>query len=278
MPARFLVDGEAADRVPAADRGLAYGDGLFTTAVARRGRVEFWLDHVQRLHTGAAALGFTPPDKAALEADLTALLGSEADERRVVRITLTRGSGGRGYAPPERAAPRRIVSLAPWPEHGDRWRESGVRVTLSEVVLSQSPALGGVKHLNRLPQVLARQALGEGWDEALMANQANHWVGGTASNLFLVMAEGLVTPPTTPDGVTGIARSRVLALAEALGMPCVERAVSATDLAEAKEAFLTNCVAGIAPIREWTAGEIGIGERTRSLQTAFEAARRAPDR
>ncbi len=210
LPTR--VNGVAVDCVDASDRGLLYGDGLFETMAVSNGRVSSWSRHVARLLAGCERLGMAVD---------TMQLAQEADEllvgtgQGVLKVIVTRGSGGRGYRVPDKAAPRRILQLHPWPEFPATARETGVAVRLCTTRLCQNPLLAGIKHLNRLEQVLARRE----WQdpqiaEGLLQDADGRLVEGTMSNLFLVRDQVLLTPDLRRCGVAGIMRSIILDLAE----------------------------------------------------------------
>lgn len=238
----MLVDGQSHDTIPASDRGLAYGDGLFETIAVVDGRPLAFDAHLARLARGAAHLGLAAPELPLLQRETTRVIGD--CEQGVIRITLTRGSGGRGYRPDSTTQQtRRIVSLHPWPDTG-AW--SAGRAWLCKQPLSINPALAGIKHLNRLDQVLAsREWPGEGYLEGLMCDADGHLVEGTRSNLFLVIDNRLVTPRLARAGVAGIVRDAVIAVRDAAGEPVQIRDVRTDELAVADEIFVCNSVFGI---------------------------------
>lgn len=244
-----LVDGQPADAVPVADRGLQYGDGLFETLEFEEGRPRRWQRHLDRLTEGCRRLRLHPPEPELLRAEVERVGAGHG--RTVVKVILTRGQGGRGYAPPPDARPRRIVARHSWPGHPPELAAEGVAVRLCETRLGTSPALGGMKHLNRLEQVMARAE----WDdphirEGLMLDELGQPVEGTMSNLFAVVDHEVVTPPTTLRGVSGVMRGAVLDLARAEGLTAVVRPLGMDELLAADEAFLTNSLIHLWPIRE----------------------------
>ena len=266
----ILVDGEPRDAVPADDRGLAYGDGCFETLRVERG-VAPWLGrHHARLAATCAALGFDAPDRATLCAELARVAADAA--RAVVKVMVTRGSGGRGYAPPRPARPRRIVAAHPWPGHPVACWSEGVRVRWCATRLASSAPLPGAKHLGRLAQVLARaEAWEEGVAEGLMLDEHGAVVEGTASNLFAVLDGALVTPPITGAGVAGVARGWVLERAAALGASASERPLRPADLERASEMFLCNAVQGAWPVRELAGRRLAVGPVTARIRDALAA-------
>lgn len=271
-----MVDGQPAAGLPLDDRGLAYGDGVFRTARVKNGRILAWAWQYRKLAEDARALGLACPAREIWEADVKELFGAE--DEGVVKFLLTRGSGGRGYAPPPSGPGRRIVSRHPLPEYPSAWVEEGVVVRLCTLRLAAQPRLAGIKHLNRLENVLARGEWSDpGIAEGLLCDQEGKLVSGTMSNLFLRCGERLLTPRLDACGVAGVTRARVLALAEDLGIEVEQGEVTLATLERADEVFLTNSVIGLWPVRALeVAGRIRlrwpVGESSRELRARLEAA------
>jgi 4-amino-4-deoxychorismate lyase len=250
MTAAVLVNGVSpADPLQALaveDRGLHYGDGVFETALLADGRVRWLEHHLRRLALGCERLGITAPDAAALRSDVQRLSGSA--QRAVLKIVVSRGIGPRSYRPSARANTTRIVALYPAPpppsttQHALRWCETR---------LGRNARLAGIKHLNRLEQVLAQA---EWHDETiidgLMLDTEGELVSGTANNVFLVREGVLVTPDLRFCGVRGIMRAEVLRVAQELGIAVGEEPLWPHDVAVASEVFITNAVRGIRSVNE----------------------------
>jgi 4-amino-4-deoxychorismate lyase len=212
-----LVNGEAIDQVPVSDRGLQYGDGLFETIAVNDGHPVYWDAHLARLAEGCQRLGMHMPSPDLLEKEVLSVVPRHG--RSVLKILVTRGTGGRGYQPPEPSAPRRIVMSFDWPEYPDIYYTEGVQLRLCKTQLGCQPQLAGLKHLNRLENVLARQewqdpAIAEG----LMSDTEGRIIEGTMSNLFLVRDGALHTPILNHCGVRGIMRNRIIELAAEVGI------------------------------------------------------------
>lgn len=247
---RVLVDGVADAEVPANDRGFAYGDGVFRTIRVDQGRLWLWPDHLAKLTDDARRLGLAlaAADQVALETESLRLVGRDSGTLRVV---VTRGSGPRGDRPPRPGSMRRVLVFQPG--ETPLMPSAPRSVRLCRVRLPRLPELAGVKHLNRLPQVLARQEWpGPLPDEGLLLDDDGSIVCGTMSNLFLRRENRILTPALEHSGVAGIIRGRVLA-ARIPGMAtAVERVATATisldDLVTAEEVWLTNAVVGVWPV------------------------------
>jgi len=261
----ILINGQAGDGISSLDRGLLYGDGLFETIAVEHGRPRFWLRHLARLVAGCERLGIPQPEGSVLLEESLALIAGA--ERGVLKIIVTRGQGGRGYRPAADTSPTRIIQLNPWPDYPETCRGSGVRVRLCRQRLGHNPSLAGIKHLNRLEQVLAR---GE-WDdpgilEGLLLDEDEHPLEGTMSNLFIVRDRVLMTPELVRCGVAGILRTVVMEATASVPMPLQVRALGLDDLWGADEVFLTNSLIGIWPVIEIEGRPYRKGALTHRLQ------------
>ncbi|RPE81265.1 aminodeoxychorismate lyase [Vulcaniibacterium tengchongense] len=220
------------------DRGLAYGDGLFETMRAHRGALPWWPAHWARLARGADALRLPLPAQAQVREEAARLL---AGGDGVLKLVVTRGGGGRGYAPPAPATPTWILSRHPLPPPPPR---EGLALRWCETRLATQPALAGLKHCNRLEQVLAR---GE-WDdpgihEGLMRSVEGDAVCATAANLFALRDGAWRTPRLDRCGVAGVCRAWVLEAVQAR-----EARLGADEVETAEAVFLCNAVRGILPV------------------------------
>nr|WP_298136765.1 aminodeoxychorismate lyase [uncultured Pseudomonas sp.] len=258
------VDGQPADSLALTDRGLAYGDGLFETIAITAGVPSLFDRHLQRLSHGCVRLGI-PFDEPAVRAELLAFSQMLGDG--VAKLILTRGDGLRGYAPPQAAQPRRVLLGGAKPDYPAANAAQGIRLFPCVTRLAEQPALAGLKHLNRLEQVLARAE----WQDAehaegLMRDINGRVVEGVYSNLFIVTGGRLATPDLSRCGVAGVMRAELLARAAALGLPCEVRDIDFDELLAADEVFLCNSLYGIWPVRALHAHDWPVGPLTRKLQ------------
>jgi 4-amino-4-deoxychorismate lyase len=268
LPERTWVDGVLRADVSVLDRGLHYGDGLFETLAAPGGAVRFLPLHLKRLVQGCERLGIAVPDLPLLRRELaTAAAGGDA----IVKLIVTRGPArARGYAVGGGETPSRMMLRYPWGGEDAQAMKAGVRVRIADLKLAENPALAGIKHLNRLEQVLARLE----WDdaqiaEALLFSGSGALVSGTMSNVFLVQEGRLLTPRLDRCGVAGVMREVVGSLAAAAGVDCERRALDLEDLNRAEELFLTSALTGIRPVVEVAGRRLAIGPVTRRLQAAL---------
>ncbi len=268
---RALVNGVNADTLPLTDRGLQYGDGLFETIAVRASRPCLWSEHLGRLALGAARLGIPLPNPDLLLHECLTL--AQGVDAAVLKVILTRGSGGRGYRPPTAPSPTRIVALYPPPGYPPDWTEAGVTVRWCQTALGESPSLAGIKHLNRLEQVLARMEWDdEGIAEGLMCDTRGRMIAGTMSNVFVYAGGRLQTPRLDTCGVAGTVRALVLRLATECGVTAVEADLIRADLEGADGVFLTNAVLGVAPVRRLDRVEYEPGRLPQKLLAAVRAA------
>ena len=248
----------AESAVPADDRGLAYGDGVFETVLVRDGKPLLWPEHMDRLARGCHALGMPMPDSSRLDG-LPALAGPGL---KVLKLILTRGGGGRGYMPPASVKPRLVWQVTDFVPHGQHW-EQGVWVRLCQLKLAIQPALAGLKHLNRLENVLARREWSDpAIAEGLLCDSQENLIEATSMNLFWQRHGRLETPQLRGSGVAGTLRAALLAQLQ------VQEVVMGPEaLFEAEAVWLGNSVQGVWPVtrlfdasgslqREWLMGSV----------------------
>ena len=261
MASRTLINGAPTEVVPALDRGLAYGDGLFESIRFVGTVAPLWPRHMQRLALSCERLRLPVPDLAQLWRE--ALDVSRDLPQSVVRITLTRGIGERGYAPPLSPQPTRIVAAFAPPSVNDEVYSRGMRVRLCDIRLAEQPLLAGMKHLNRLEQVLARAE----WNdpaiaEGVLCDIHGYVISATMANLFALVDGVLWTPAVDRCGVAGVARAEVLATC-----PQAQVGLLTLDaLRDASEVFLSSSVRGILPVHSLGESVYAPGAVTRQLQ------------
>jgi 4-amino-4-deoxychorismate lyase len=262
----MLVNGVAGSQVAALDRGLQYGDGLFETVRCEQGGLRWFGRHLARLAAGCERLGIAMPDAAVLRAE--AAVVAAGMPRALVKIIVTRGEArARGYRPRGDEIPTRIVSAYPWPAAPDAQFRAG----LSPVMLGACPQLAGIKHLNRLEQVMAQRAADPGLHEVLMRSPQGEVVCGSMSNLFLWQGRELLTPRLAACGVAGIMRALVLEAAPRLGLAVRVASISVAQAASARAIILTNVRLGLQPVHWYEGRRLEVDERGAQLQELIDA-------
>lgn len=250
---RLFLGAERIDGLPGDARGFAYGDGLFETMRVHRGLVPWWTQHIARLVRGASRLSMPLPDPAQLEREARALFDDDGDG--VLKLIVSRGGGGRGYVPLSDAPPLWRLSRHPLPVSP---RAGGLVLRWCDLRLAPQPALAGIKHCNRLEQVLARAEWDDpAIDEGLLRSAEDDLVCATAANVFVLHGSRWTTPSLDRCGVAGVCRAWVLADLADRGMGAIETRIAPEALQTADAVLLCNAVRGILPVarldaRVWT--------------------------
>lgn len=232
---------------------------------------------MDRLLDGSRRLGIPEPPLSLLREEARYLVRDV--ERAVLKIIYTRGqSENRGYMPSSRPLPTRILSLSePAKQKIEHWQQ-GVDLTICKTRLSSQPALAGIKHLNRLEQVIAR---GEWRDpvlaEGLMLDENGLIIEGTATNVFFIQSSALVTPSLDYSGVEGVMRRRIIDLAEELGLRVEYRGLYPEELADVDEIFLTNSLIGVWQVRSVANSEMPKGNMARRFLERIAPETLVPD-
>lgn len=243
----YIVNGELATHLPLSDRSIQFGDGVFRTLRQQQGIPVFWEAHYQKLMHDACAMGIVCPPREVFEEDFTLIKMTEG----IVKIILSRGNTARGYAVSQDLPVTRIVQVSPTPVGRETWLQEGVKIRFADWRLSSQPRLAGIKHLNRLDNVMARLE----WNdpdiaESLMLDQAGYVIEGVMSNMFLWQQGGLYTPNLTDCGVAGVMRDKVIEATQHLGIPLIYQSLTPEHIWQAEAVLLTNSVFGIVPVRE----------------------------
>jgi 4-amino-4-deoxychorismate lyase len=270
--ASVLVNGESAVTIPIMDRGLAYGQGVFETVRIANGKPLLWDAHLARLKLGCQRLliPFDATAQAELVADVTVL--SKDCPAAVVKVTITAGAGGRGYRMPDTLQPNRIVARSSLPAYPQAHTVEGIKVRTCDYRLPVNAALAGIKHLNRLDQVLARAE----WSdiqtvEGIMLDQTGTVIEGTMTNILGCLDGTLLTPSLAQAGVAGVMRSYLVEQARLENIEVAEVEISADAFKRCDEIFVCNSVAGIWPVVAWDERRYPIGPVTRRLKARVDA-------
>lgn len=269
------VNGIACDVVPATDRGLAYGDGVFRTLLVRGGRPLRWERQYAKLAADSTRLGIVCPGAETLREDVLAAAADQGEA--VVKIIVTRGPGERGYRIPAAARPTRIVISAPRPAYSRHDARAGVAVRVCTTRLGTQTALAGVKHLNRLENVLARSEWStDAVAEGIMRDELGNVICGTMTNLFIVEGDALCTPDLGHCGVAGVTRELILERAASEGLARKVEAVPLERLLAADEVFLVNSVIGVWPVRAVGDKPLRVGGIARRMRAWLDEADASP--
>ncbi|MCI0666580.1 MAG: aminodeoxychorismate lyase, partial [Methylococcaceae bacterium] len=258
----MLINGHESEQIPVSDRGFQYGDGLFETLAVEHGEPVFLIRHLDRLRHGCKRLAIEFPGHDVLSSEASRICKGAG--RAVLKIIVTRGPGGRGFQIPEKARSTRVLSIHPRPDFPVDFQSAGIRAILCRNRLGINSSLAGLKHMNRLEQILARSE----WDspriqEGLMQDSDGNVIEGTMSNLFLVRNGSLQTPDLSRSGVAGIIRSLVLEIAASIGIAVEIGRIGLDDFEAADEVFVTNSLIGVWPVVEFERFTYAVGPLTR---------------
>jgi len=247
MAAKNLINGKAFDQIEVFDRALHYGDGVFETIAIQDGKVLCFDEHLNRLEKGCKKIKIPVQDKKIIKNEILSL--TENTDRAVVKIIITRGQGGRGYKIPDNIESTRIISLFPWPDYSSELSIFGIKTKLCNYRYSNNPVLAGIKHLNRLEQILARAEWGDKKIiEGIVMNSDNYIIEGTMSNIFCILEKTLYTPDLSLCGIEGIVREKIINLADKLKFKIEIKKITLDFLLNAEEIFMCNSLIGIWPI------------------------------
>ncbi|WP_163833904.1 aminodeoxychorismate lyase [Spartinivicinus ruber] len=271
MAGHCWLNGEVVATLPATDRGLHYGDGLFETIRVENNQPVWWLQHLERLLKGCRCLSIVI-ESGVVEQELKAFITSQIASHGIVKLMVTRGSGGRGYNSTGANHPNRLLLWYPLPKYPVSYFLQGIKLYDCQTRLGQQPVLAGLKHLNRLEQILARQEWTDNqFAEGLMLDLNQHIVEGTMTNIFWVAESEVQTPALTYSGVAGVCRQFVLEQAAQLGLTVKPGEYKVAALARAKEVFVCNSVIGVWPVTGYRHWNWPVGKLTQQLQALINA-------
>jgi 4-amino-4-deoxychorismate lyase len=225
------------------DRSFQYGDGLFTTVRVKDGKAMLWDLHLQRLVSGAKALRIHSFDTDELTAKIQQAV-SAPDQ--VIKVLISRGQAGRGYSPQGIESPCCYISTAALPDYSN-WQQQGIRLGVADFKLAQQPALAGLKHNNRLEQVLIKAELAQsGVDELVVLDQNETVIEVSAANLMFCKKGQWFTPALGQAGVNGVMRQHLMA-----HLLVTEGNFGLAELQQADALLICNALMGVVPVKEF---------------------------
>lgn len=250
----MIVNGQSQTFLKLSDRSIHYGDGCFTTISVTNGQAELWDKHLHRLKNACERLYIPFTAWQRLQIDVESLIVDKPNA--VLKIIISRGEGGRGYGTQNVSSPNCIISLHDKPNHYDTWRQEGISVTVSPITLGKQSLLAGIKHLNRLEQVLIKQSLQQtDYVDALVCDTDNMLVETSIGNLFWRQGPVWYTPELIYAGVEGVMRNHVIDKIREFSQlkePIQEVRATIHSLTKADEAFVCNSLLKVVPITSVT--------------------------
>lgn len=246
----MLINGINNNTVNATDRGLAYGDGLFSTIKVESGSIIDWPLHLARLQEGVERLFFPECDWLLLEQEIVMLAKTTSHQTNaVLKVILTRGSGGRGYSAQGCEEILRILSLSEFPEHYFNWQQHGIAIVQCQSQLGRNKQLAGLKSLARLEQVFIKQELSTlNALEGLVCDEFGHVIEACSANVFIYLDGQWITPILDFCGVAGVMRAHIIQHKQ---IEVIVKTISLADVERASCLFLTNALMGIVPVKQY---------------------------
>ncbi|MBX2850095.1 MAG: aminodeoxychorismate lyase [Acidiferrobacterales bacterium] len=249
IPPTSWVNGVAEGQISIFDRGLMYGQSLFETMVCEQQGVLLFEAHLDRLQRGCNTLGIDL--NITLLKDEISAAAEHVSNTAVLRASVTMGEGGRGYKNPDQPKPNRIVSLHEYPDYPTAYYHDGIELGVADMRLAAQPYLAGLKHGNRLEQLIARAQWQVDWQEALLLDMQDNLIEATQSNVFIVVDGELLTPDLSQSGVAGVMRNFILQNSKEIGVDCRIVPLSIADIESADEVIVCNSVIGLWPVKQF---------------------------
>jgi len=245
----MLVNGQPADMISVQDRGLLYGDGVFETILCEGGRPVLLAGHTQRLENGCKQLNLPVQDLPTILSDIRQVA---EDDDCIVKVIVTRGVRPRGYGYDKQDnSCTRIVYRDDLSDISGEYYQTGIDLTQCQHLLSSNASLAGIKHLNRLDQVLARSEWNKEFQEGVMCTANGNVIEGTMSNIFIESKQQWITPKLDDAGVAGVMRQWIMRNAYHANMECIEDDLKLADLQNAEAIFVCNSVIGVWPVKSF---------------------------
>jgi len=264
-----IVNGIFTDQISVTDRALNYGDGVFETIAVHNNALQYWAEHYKRLQKACNTLAIAAPSERDLLADIKKLALFAGSS--VIKIIVSRGQGGRGYSAAGVTDVTTVITQHAWPEYVSRYQSQGINSRICQHRLIINPALVGIKHLNRLDQVLARNEWhNDDIQEGFMLDPDANIIEGTCTNIFLKTGNGWVTPVDTSCAVAGVMRAAVINKASQTGLIIKQQNIKLSELASVKECFVCNSIWGVVPVLSCDSYYFEISDELRQLQTELE--------
>lgn len=267
MDSIVIINGEEQSNITIFNRNMQYGDGLFETCVAKDNQILFWNRHLSRLNIGCDKLKIKKIEESIWLKDIKKALSLTSKKNCIIKLILSRGNSYRGYSYPDDIMPVRIVIVLEMkkPQH-----KQSFSLEYSQSGYHSNPNLAGIKHCNRIEQILARATMQE--DEAIMLDENKNIISVTQGNIFFIIGKRLFTPKLDRCGVIGSRRSLILELAKSIGLDVKEEEISMIQAKKADEVFISNSLIGIQSVSSIKGFQLPNSSMTKKIKAAFESA------
>ena len=263
-----LINGAKQSKISIFNRNIQFGDGLFETCVIENKKILFWVNHFARLNKGCEQLKISRVDESVWLSDVKKALSLCSYDRCVVKLILSRGESLRGYGFKDDIKPVRAVIVS---ELQKVTFNKSFCLEYCQSGYDSNPKLAGIKHCNRLEQVLARAGLKS--DEGIMLDENHNVISVTQGNIYAIHGNTLITPKLDKCGVEGTRRAVILDLAKLLGIKVKVDTLSMKELDQADEVFISNSIIGIQSISKIDGISFGESPITKKIKEAFKEKR-----
>ena len=267
MDSIAIINGKEQSNISIFNRNFQYGDGLFETCVVKNNQILFWEKHLSRLDIGCRKLKIKNIEEEIWLKDIKKALSLTSKKNCVLKLILSRGNSQRGYSYPDDILPVRVVIVS---EMKNVQAKESFSLEYASSGYHSNPNLAGIKHCNRIEQILARSSLKR--DEAIMLDENQNIISVTQGNIYFIFGQSLVTPKLDRCGVIGSRRSLILELAESIELNVEEGNVSMNDAKKADEAFISNSIMGIQSVNSIEEYQLPKKMITEQIKIAFESA------
>ena len=267
MDSIAIINGKEQSNVSIFNRNFQYGDGLFETCVVKNNQILFWEKHLSRLDIGCRKLKIKNIEEEIWLKDIKKALSLTSKKNCVLKLILSRGNSQRGYSYSDDILPVRVVVVS---EVKNVQAKESFSLEYASSGYHSNPNLAGIKHCNRIEQILARSSLKR--DEAIMLDENQNIISVTQGNIYFIFGQSLVTPKLDRCGVIGSRRSLILELAESIELNVEEGNVSMNDAKKADEAFISNSIMGIQSVNSIEEYQLTKRLVTKQIKIAFELA------
>ena len=241
----ILIDGKKQSKASVFNRNTQFGDGLFETCLVENKKLLFWSNHLERMRLGCDRLKISMIDETLWLSDIRKAFSLMKIDNCIVKLVLSRGESLRGYSYKYNIRPIRITIVSELKKNN---QDKGFSLEFCNSGYNSNPKLAGIKHCNRLEQVIARAGIKV--DDGIMLDENENVVSVTQGNIFCIQGNRLITPNLDKCGIEGTRRAVILKIAVDLGFDINIKNLSVAELLRSDEVFISNSIQGVGPVNQ----------------------------
>ena len=241
----ILIDGKKQSKASIFNRNTQFGDGLFETCLVENKKLLFWSNHLERMRLGCDRLKISMIDETLWLSDIRKAFSLMKIDNCIVKLVLSRGESLRGYSYKDNIRPIRITIVSELKKNN---QDKGFSLEFCNSGYNSNPKLAGIKHCNRLEQVIARAGIKV--DDGIMLDENENVVSVTQGNIFCIQGNRLITPNLDKCGIEGTRRAVILKIAVDLGFDINIKNLSVAELLRSDEVFISNSIQGVGPVNQ----------------------------